>query len=623
MAEFGIRFFLGNLLLCVLTGILLIAKRALKNCLTSRMQFHLWFLFLGLLTVPFLPFRPVGFSRLFLWFDRLGNSSLSNAEPLAAMPANAKFLGTASPISDLALSVSSRLPSIVGLTLYGIWLLGVFVMLLFLIKSAARFNRVKKSALPLQSKAVRDICNNCFTELHITKHIPIYSTAFLQSPIITGVLRPRIFLPIRFVSDCNAADIRFALLHELQHYRHKDSFVNCLMNTAAVLYWCNPLVWIALCEMQNDREAACDAAVLSGLAGKDYAAYGNALIRLAEAISPAPFPFAAGMSRGMKQLRRRILQIAAYQSEAQNPMQNQTLFAWKKRTGVAVFCIIAVLFWGLAPALSTNAAAQDSYSWNVSSDKIFTMDLSAYFDGYEGSFVLYDREADTWFVYDMERATLRTPPNSTYKIYDALFGLEREIISPENSLLAWDKTAYPFAAWNANHDLQSAMQNSVNWYFEEIDERLGAPVIHDYVRAIGYGNACVRFGDRPYWLQSSLKISPAEQVRLLTELYDNRFGFRSENIAAVKQSIHLFSSETLQLYGKTGTGRVDGADVNGWFVGYVETQKDTYFFATNIQSGSDANGTNAAKITASVLHYFFDVAIGGNSSSFGSMELDK
>ncbi len=57
----------------------------------------------------------------------------------------------------------------------------------------------------------------------------------------------------------------------------------------------------------------------------------------------------------------------------------------------------------------------------------------------------------------------------------------------------------------------------------------------------------------------------------------------------------------MQIYGKTGTGRVDEQDVNGWFVGYAETQNGTYFFAANIQGDADANGTNAANITASVL----------------------
>lgn len=597
MAEFGIRFFVGNLLLCVLTGIFLTAKRALNNRLTSRMQFNLWFPFLGLLTVPFLPFRPIGFSRLFLWFDQLNSGSLSNAKSVVTTPANSGIFAAANTIDDLALSVSSRLPSVVGLILCRIWLLGVFFMLFFLIKSAARFNRVKKSALPLQSKTARDIYNSCLSELGIAKHIPIYTTAFLQSPLITGVLHPRIFLPIRFVSDGTAADLRFALLHELQHFRHKDPFVNFLINVFSVLYWCNPFVWYSLCEMQNDREIACDAAVLDCLAKSEYVAYGNTLITLAEQFSPTSFPFAAEMGGSRKQLRRRILQIVTYQTQR----KSQASPAWKTGTGVVAFCAVAVLFWGLAPALSTNAAAQDDYQWNVPNDKIFTMDLSAHFEGYNGSFVLYDRGRDIWYIYDVERATLRTSPDSTYKIYDALFGLEEGIISPEDSLLAWDKTTYPFAAWNDNQDLYSAMQHSVNWYFEELDERLGAPAIRDYVHAIGYGNKCVRFGNRAYWLQSSLKISPVEQVQLLTDLYDNRFDFHAENIAAVKQSICLFSSEDMQIYGKTGTGRVDGQDVNGWFVGYAQMQNGTYFFAVNIQGDADANGTNAAGITASVL----------------------
>ena len=38
----------------------------------------------------------------------------------------------------------------------------------------------------------------------------------------------------------------------------------------------------------------------------------------------------------------------------------------------------------------------------------------------------------------MEHASTRVSPNSTYKIYDALWGLEENIITPQNSLLIWD-----------------------------------------------------------------------------------------------------------------------------------------------------------------------------------------
>lgn len=104
-----------------------------------------------------------------------------------------------------------------------------------------------------------------------------------------------------------------------------------------------------------------------------------------------------------------------------------------------------------------------------------------------------------------------------------------------------------------------------------------------------------------YWMESSLKISPIEQVELLTKLHNNNFGFSSENIDAVKDAICLSSSDAGTLYGKTGTGRIDGQDVNGWFIGFVETEDNTYFFAANIRADNDATGSNATKITMSIL----------------------
>ena len=88
-------------------------------------------------------------------------------------------------------------------------------------------------------------------------------------------------------------------------------------------------------------------------------------------------------------------------------------------------------------------------------------------------------------------------------------------------------------------------------------------------------------------MQSSLKISPVEQVELLKNLYRNNFNFTPANIHAVKNSIHLTASEN-------GTGRVNGQDINGWFIGFIESQNNTYFFSTNIQSEQRATGSKAS-----------------------------
>lgn len=591
MAGFMIRFLICNVFISGIIGILLIAKRIFQNNLSGRMQYNLWFLLLGLLAVPFIPFRLIGFPQIFSWLGSLRSSLSSNAGTTMGETIGTNPTGNVNWINDFTLSVNSEAPSIAGYILLGIWIVGILAMIILVIKSALRLRNLKKSALPLQNKEVRRLYHHCLEEMGIHSKIPVYSTAFLKSPIIVGFLKPCIYLPIHLISDYNESDMRYMLLHELQHYKHHDAIASYLMNLAGVIYWFNPLVWYALKEMRNDREIACDTSVLKMLEADAYKDYGNTLINFAQKISLTPFPFAAGLGGNMKQMKRRIINIASY--------EKPTFI--KKLKGMTAFVLTAVLLFGFAPFISTYAAEVSYYQWDSSSENVSYVDLSTYFGKYEGSFVLYDLENDAWSIHDKEHATLRVSPNSTYKIYDALFGLEEGVITPENSFIAWNGECYPFEAWNADQTLQSAMNSSVNWYFQTVDEQLGVPFVYNYIQEIGYGNENMSGDFSTYWMESSLKISPIEQVELLTKLQNNSFGFASENINAVKDAICLFSSDAGAFYGKTGTGRVDGQDVNGWFIGFVETADNTYFFATNIGADSDATADNAIEITMSIL----------------------
>ena len=591
MANFMIRFLLCNVFISGIVGILLIAKWVFRNNLSSRMQYNLWLLLLGLLAVPFIPFRLISFPQIFSWLSSVRNSSASHADVGANNVMDTGLSGTTNWMNDFTLSVNKDTPSVTGYILLGIWIVGMLAMMILVIKSSLRLRIIKRSALPLQNPEVRRLYNKCLNEMKITRNIPVYSTAFLKSPIIVGFLKPCIYLPIHLISDYHESDMRYMLLHELQHYRHKDAIANYLMNFAGVLYWFNPFVWFALREMRNDREVACDTSVLKMLEEDDYENYGNTLINFIEKVSISPFPFAASLSGNMKQIKRRIINIASYEKPT----------FYKKLKGMTAFILTTVLIMGLTPFISTYAADESRYQWKSSSENISYVDFSKYFGKYEGSFVLYDLGNDAWSIHDIEHATLRVAPDSTYKIYDALFGLEEGVITPEDSFIAWNGENYPFEAWNADQTLQSAMASSVNWYFQSVDEQLGTTSVYDYIKEIGYGNKNMSGDFSTYWMESSLKISPIEQVELLTQLQNNNFGFAPENINAVKDSICLSSSDAGTFYGKTGTGRVDGQDVNGWFIGYIETADNTYFFATNIGADSDATGGNATEITMSIL----------------------
>ena len=494
-------------------------------------------------------------------------------------------------MNDFTLSVNSVAPSIAGFILFVIWIAGILAMIILVIKSSLRLRILAKSALPLQNPDVHSLYRYCLSEIGITKNIPIYSTAFLKSPIMTGVLKPRIYLPIHLISDYHEPDMRYMLLHELQHYKHKDTLASIWMNLAGIIYWFNPFVWYALKEMRNDREVACDTSVLQMLEEDSYTDYGNTLINYVEKVSLSPFPFASGLSGNMKQMKKRIINIASYEKPTLR----------KKIKGLSAFILTVLFLLGFAPFISTYAADKSHYQWKSSSENISYINLSAYFGEYDGSFVLYDLKNNAWSIHDMEHATLRVAPDSTYKIYDALFGLEESIIMPEDSFIAWSGENYPIEAWNADQTLQSAMDSSVNWYFQAIDKQLGAAALSRHIQEIGYGNKNISADLSSYWLESSLEISPVEQIELLTKLQSNSFDFAPENIAAVKDAIRLSSSDAGTFYGKTGTGRINGKDVNGWFVGFVESADNTYFFAANIQSAENATGSKASEISLAIL----------------------
>ncbi len=232
-------------------------------------------------------------------------------------------------------------------------------------------------------------------------------------------------------------------------------------------------------------------------------------------------------------------------------------------------------------------------------------DLSEYFTGYDGTFLLYDMKKNKYTIYNKEQSEKAVSPVSTFKIPHALIGLETGVLQDENTTFTWDGTVYPFEAWNRDQTLTSAIQNSVIWYFQRVAEQVGEQKEQQYLDALRYGNKDISGGLTEFWLQSSLKISPREQLEFLKKFYSYQLPFSRKNIDIVKKILVLDKKKNAVMSGKTGTGWVDnvinGIPVNGWFIGYVERNHDVYFFVTNIQADNNANSAKAKEITLEIL----------------------
>lgn len=102
----------------------------------------------------------------------------------------------------------------------------------------------------------------------------------VNSPAVTGFLRPVLLLPAGFPAGFSGTEARLILLHEFSHLKRLDLPLNWLACGLQAMHWFNPLLWFAFARMRADREAACDARVLSLDATDCRSQYGGALLKL-------------------------------------------------------------------------------------------------------------------------------------------------------------------------------------------------------------------------------------------------------------------------------------------------------------------------------------------------------
>lgn len=219
-------------------------------------------------------------------------------------------------------------------------------------------------------------------------------------------------------------------------------------------------------------------------------------------------------------------------------------------------------------------------------------DLAPYFKPFPGAaFVLYDLKRDRYLRYNEARCRERFSPFSTFKIPNSLIGLDTAVIRDAEFVIKWDAKKYPafdrdnlpFKEWWQDQTLRTAFRRSVVWYYRELALKVGKQRMKEYVDRLDYGNEDTSGPLNGFWLNSSLKISADEQVEFLKRLYKEELPVSKRSVAIVKEISTLEETPDYKLHGKTGGGSLEENRFLGWFVGYLETKDNVYFFATEIE----------------------------------------
>lgn len=235
------------------------------------------------------------------------------------------------------------------------------------------------------------------------------------------------------------------------------------------------------------------------------------------------------------------------------------------------------------------------------------MDWSNYFDGINGAAVIYEPAENCYHIYNQELALTRRSPCSTFKIISSLIALENGIIQPNESTRTWSGEIFWNEEWNRDIDFSDAFHASCVWYFREIIDEIGKDMIQEDLNELAYGNCDISDwegrlntnNNNPvltgFWIESSLLISPKEQVEVMERIFGDNTDYSEETLEQLKQVMLLSEQDSrdISIYGKTGMGKAYGIVVDSWYTGFADTSGQRIYFCVYLGETDNKNVSSA------------------------------
>jgi HEAT repeat protein/beta-lactamase regulating signal transducer with metallopeptidase domain len=161
-----------------------------------------------------------------------------------------------------------------------IWAIGALAFSIRLIVGFVALRKLRLAGHPADD-AAEELADACAARLGAHAPPRLVVSSRVAMPCTAGWFKPVILLPDEY-SSWSRERLEIVLLHELSHIRRMDIVPHVLSEIARVIYWFNPLVWLAAARLRAEAERATDDRVVhAGAKPSEYAAHLLEIVRQA------------------------------------------------------------------------------------------------------------------------------------------------------------------------------------------------------------------------------------------------------------------------------------------------------------------------------------------------------
>jgi bla regulator protein blaR1 len=183
------------------------------------------------------------------------------------------------PVLDVRRAAARVSPDRIATWLRSAWIAFAVVLLVPVAVVLWRLYLLRRGGLPWVKG--EPLLRTLAAQAGVRRSIHLLLHEQIAAPLTLGWARPAIVLPVD-ADEWTDADIRRAIVHELEHVRRGDWPMQLAARIVCAVYWFHPLVWIAWRHLCLESERACDDAVLRSA---ERTAYAEQLVMLASRLS--------------------------------------------------------------------------------------------------------------------------------------------------------------------------------------------------------------------------------------------------------------------------------------------------------------------------------------------------
>ncbi|QER38330.1 class D beta-lactamase [Acinetobacter suaedae] len=217
-----------------------------------------------------------------------------------------------------------------------------------------------------------------------------------------------------------------------------------------------------------------------------------------------------------------------------------------------------------------------------------------------GVLITFDGQKFKAYGNDLNRANTAYIPASTFKILNALIGIEHDKTSP-NEVFKWDGQKRAFESWEKDLTLAEAMQASAVPVYQALAQRIGLDLMAKEVKSVGFGNMEIGTQVDNFWLIGPLKITPIEEAQFAYSLAKQELPFKQTTQKQVIDMLLVDEIRGTKIYAKSGWG-MDITPQVGWWTGWIEDPNGKVIaFSLNMEMNQSAHAAARKEIVYQAL----------------------